>query len=200
MLFVRIYERVKYMLSLFAKNSSTSAQLMSIMRSLEGTFFEVDLQKHSFTYSYDRKSSFLYLNLMQDLLLLDKKNRRIEDIRIREWLVNHKLLTEPRHDNTSVAADHKIRSSSLLGKINQERENWETVTAKLKKEEGEVYELLERILQADHIGCFFEDRELYQLNLKHSNIMLSIYEPSNSIERIRALMQASSLNNLVVSE
>jgi hypothetical protein len=61
---------------LFKENSDIRNQIATIMEYLETTFFEVDLKNKKFNYDYDRKSSFLYLNVLQDLLRVDKKNNR----------------------------------------------------------------------------------------------------------------------------
>ena len=122
-LFVRIYERLKLMRdNLFPIKSETHKQLVTIMVSLETSLFEVDLEARRFTYKYDCRSSFLYLNLFQDLLQVDRRNRH-PDIRLREWLTGHPLLADARttNDNASVALNHKIRNPSILCKINLER-------------------------------------------------------------------------------
>jgi hypothetical protein len=104
------------------------------MEYLETTFFEVDLKNKKFNYDYDRKSSFLYLNVLQDLLRVDKKNNDV-GIRLREWFVGHPLISPTKTDQNSVNSSLKSKNPSLFGQINLERENWDTVMDKLKNEQ-----------------------------------------------------------------
>jgi hypothetical protein len=119
---------------LFKENSDIRNQIATIMEYLETTFFEVDLKNKKFNYDYDRKSSFLYLNVLQDLLRVDKKNNDV-GIRLREWFVGHPLISPTKTDQNSVNSSLKSKNPSLFGQINLERENWDTVMDKLKNEQ-----------------------------------------------------------------
>lgn len=193
-LFVRIYERLKFMRdSLFDVNSDTGAQLNNIMRYLEASLFEVDLEHGRFTFAYDRRSSFLYLNVLQDLLQLDRRNLH-PNFQLREWLASHPLLAEARaNDHSSVSANYRLRNPSILRRINLERDNWDTVNSKMQEEEHQVYRLLEHILRGEHIGYFFDNNEFYGVMQQHSQLVLSVYEPCNSIERVRAVARHFSM-------